>query len=485
MGNARWSDADELLKKAVAIDPSFGEAYLRLASVNGALGRRLARREYLDRAAANVDRLSEEHRLLLDIQIARERGDLARAKRVLDEMLSKFPDAEEAYTVALHLYQTGEASDQNTQRLLEITSAGAAALPTSRHTRNVHGYALLMAGRYPEAVREFEAYERIAPREPNPHDSLGEAYLKMGDAEKAIAAYSRALSVDPTFTFSRSLRAWILAVLGRYDAAIDERVDRAHFRALILSRVGRYREAAEVLAAGEKQWVSLGDSSSAGGLRLLSALLAIERRDHAGALRDITAVDTFVAGQLHHLQLELRQPAHLLSGMAHIQAGRLTQALSQFEAQGRAYTGANDAERVWRHSLEGEIALVRGDFARAASAFSESEPSLRTFDPDIVGTSVLLNGLPSRDGLARVALARGDLDGAIELYRALLLYGPDSKWIAAFEPRYVLQIARLLEKKGDRKGALVEYQRFLNFWKNADADLPELVDARRAIARLS
>ena len=98
---------------------------------------------------------------------------------------------------------------------------------------------------------------------------------------------------------------------------------------------------------------------------------------------------------------------------------------------------------------------------------------------------MLFNDLPSRDGLARVAIARGDLDDAIKMYRDLLRYGPHSKWVAPYEPLYVLQIARLLEKKGDRKAALDEYQRFLDLWKNADADLRELTEAKRAVARLN
>jgi hypothetical protein len=61
--------------------------------------------------------------------------------------------------------------------------------------------------------------------------------------------------------------------------------------------------------------------------------------------------------------------------------------------------------------------------------------------------------------------------------------GPDQKWPALFNPRYVLEMGRLLERSGDRNAALVEYQRFLELWKNADADLPELAEARRAMAR--
>ena len=66
----------------------------------------------------------------------------------------------------------------------------------------------------------------------------------------------------------------------------------------------------------------------------------------------------------------------------------------------------------------------------------------------------------------------------------LLTYGPESKWVAPVEPRYVLEVARLEEKSGNRQAALADYQRFLNLWKDADRDLPELVEARRAVARL-
>jgi eukaryotic-like serine/threonine-protein kinase len=483
--NVRMADAEKLLKAAVAVDPSFAEAYLHLAHVSGHLGRRTEREQYFKLALDNAERLSERDRLLLDVVMAQERGNVAAARRLLHEVLTKFPDLEEAYPLALQIYQVGEPPAGGGRWLLDITAAGVAALPSSTHTRNAHGYALLGAGRYEDAVREFETYARIAPREPNPHDSLGEAYLKAGDAEKAVEAYSRALAVDATFAPSLNLRAWSLAALGRYDAALAEHVDKAHLRAMMLSRVGRYREAADALARGESELKALGDGESAGGVRLTAALVALERGDAARALRDIAAADTVFAGRANKFGLNLNALFGLMSGLAHIRAGRLPQALSQFDEQGRAYKGTNELERAWRRSLEGEIALARGDLQQAASAFSASEPSIRIFGPNTVLSSVLLNDLPSRDGLARVAVARGDLDGAIKIYRDLLRYGPHSKWVAPFEPRYVLQIARLLEKKGDRRLAMDEYQRFLNLWKDADADLPELAEARRAGARLA
>jgi hypothetical protein len=65
-----------------------------------------------------------------------------------------------------------------------------------------------------------------------------------------------------------------------------------------------------------------------------------------------------------------------------------------------------------------------------------------------------------------------------------LSYGPEQQWVSFAEPRYVLEIARLLDRLGDKQNALKEYQRFLEFWKSADSDLPELAETRRAVERL-
>jgi tetratricopeptide (TPR) repeat protein len=92
--------------------------------------------------------------------------------------------------------------------------------------------------------------------------------------------------------------------------------------------------------------------------------------------------------------------------------------------------------------------------------------------------SILCNNLPFRDGLARVKAARGDLAGAIEIYRRLLTVDISQKWIALLEPRYVLELARLLDRTGDKAGARQQYQRFLDLWKAADPGLPEVREAR-------
>ena len=74
-----------------------------------------------------------------------------------------------------------------------------------------------------------------------------------------------------------------------------------------------------------------------------------------------------------------------------------------------------------------------------------------------------------------------DIPGAIEAYRQILTIDINQKWTAMLEPRYVLELARLLDKQGDKAGARKEYQRFLELWNHADPGLPEVSEARSRI----
>jgi tetratricopeptide (TPR) repeat protein len=480
----RLDDAHQLFEKAVAIDSTFADAYRYLGLINYIRGFPALRREYLRRAAEHSDRLSEPRRLLLDIDVARDSGNSTLAVRLLDELIAKYPDVD-AYGLAFNVYRPVIGMTPNPEKLLAILSAGARALPSSTRVRHMNGYALMFAGRYADGLRELEAYAELAPREPNPYDSLGEGYLHMGAADKAVEAYSRALAIDPTFSFAHNGRAWSLATLGWYEQAVAENPPRPSIKAAILSRVGRYREASQAITEGRRQAEGRGDIEEQGSLHLLSSALSIERRHYSHSLQEIRSAEAMFG----HLPPERRRMylvlADLLRGVAEARTGRMDNARLRLESQRRTYLSAVDTENWWHRALEGEIALASGDAQKAAAAFLAGEPS-RRWSSFVAGTvTILANNLPFRDGLARAAKRRGDVPSAIEIYRRLLTPGPEQKWIAVFEPLYVLEIARLLDQSGQKEAALQEYRRFLDFWKQADSDLPELVEARRAVGRMT
>ena len=103
--NVRWPEAVTWLEQAIAIDPTFAEAHLRLASAYEGLGQIAARDRALGNASAHAAKLSERHRLLLAVALeADPRGDPSRRAQLLDQLLTRFPDVEEAYPVAFGLY---------------------------------------------------------------------------------------------------------------------------------------------------------------------------------------------------------------------------------------------------------------------------------------------------------------------------------------------------------------------------------------------
>jgi tetratricopeptide (TPR) repeat protein len=256
-------------------------------------------------------------------------------------------------------------------------------------------------------------------------------------------------------------------------------------RAVVLSRVGRYREADQVIENGRPVAEISENPGEQGNVFLVSSLLAIERGAYGRALQDCRSAERMFArlpDKQRRLGLVL---VHLMSGLAHVRAGHIDRARLHLEMQGRLFNPTVEPENWWHNALAGEIALAAGDLEKAASAFSAGQPSKRMwFSTRHANLSILANQLNSRDGLARVATARGDLPRAIQIYRQLLSYGPDQKWVSVFEPRYVFQIARSLERSGEKQAALSEYERFLNFWSRADSGLLEVSEARREVERL-
>jgi tetratricopeptide (TPR) repeat protein len=279
--------------------------------------------------------------------------------------------------------------------------------------------------------------------------------------------------------------------MGRYDEAFEslDRRDEGlpgpalphhHLqRAICVSRVGRYREAQDHLRKAEeaaeernrKRWTVMCEE--------LAAYFAIERGDYHAALEHTQRARQVLpqlSGEARRIDDTLL--THLLAGVALTRSGQPGAARKQLEEQEK-FDRSTEDRRWWHGALAGEIALAERDLAAAESAFAEAEPTMKPAGLDNPAATLF------REGRARVKVARGDLAGAIEAYRALNTPGIASKWVALFEPRYVLEMARLLDKMGRHEEARQEYERFLELWKDADEGLPELAEARASLARPS
>ncbi|MBI4263910.1 MAG: protein kinase [Acidobacteria bacterium] len=495
--NSRGTDARRLLEKAVGIDPEFAAAYFLLTAVTQRLGDTAAGEAYRQKTLQHIARLPERNQLLMQGQDAQRRGEATQAEMVYEQLIAKYPDTDIAYAQLAGLQRDALGDEQRAMATLE---RGVKALPRSPSLRNQYGYGLLFSSRFPEAIRQFEEYIRLRPSEPNPYDSLAEAYLASGQPEQAIQRYARARAIQPTFFVSRYGRAWAFATLGRYDEALDEASEHAAglretgapsapsdiLVAFMQSRTGRYREATRRIADGVAAAERVQNPESVSALHAVGGFIAIDRGDDAAALRAAAAVDAALRRVDNApVQADIATLRALLAGVAHARAGRVEAARAERDGQRKAGEPRLDYQRWWHQALEAEIALAAGDLGAAERAFAEGEPPLKMyFNLSVVQRTLFANSLPLRDGLARVQAARGDLRGAIDSYQRLLTTDLGSKWNALLEPRYVLELGRLLEKTGNREAAREQYERFLELWTRADAGLPELAEARTALARL-
>lgn len=493
--NLRWRDAKEALEQAVAIDPEFTMAYFGLVEVHNRWNDMPAVERYSREVEAGLDRLSERQRLhvLATFALIRD-GDLHQALDLFEKLIARYPDEEDAHLRLVSIHRQLEQTDD----ALEALERAVETIPRSGEIRNTYGYQLLDVGRYPEAIEQLETYAELNPREPNPWDSLGEAYLITGQPEKAIERFERALEIDPGFFQGMDGIAWACAMAGDYDGAFEQ---RAKIRPMVLdmelpvavgqflsgwaySRVGRYREADEEIRQGLEQTAEGDQALMETAIALLSATVRLERGDRGRALEMVERAIALAPKISHPVAKPGSQLlGGLIAGMAEVRAGNVDAAREWLEVQRRLEPQSAPMFNWAHQTLRAEIALVEGDLDTAGAAFAAAEPRFKMFfSRSEVAPTMFANNLALRDGPARLRVALGDPDGAIEIYRELLTPDIGSKYTSWLEPRFVLELARLLDRTGDREGAAEEYRRFLDLWKDADADLPELDEARRRLA---
>jgi serine/threonine protein kinase/tetratricopeptide (TPR) repeat protein len=489
----RHADARKLLERAVTVDPTFAAAWIDLAAAAASMDDRAAEGEYRKHVVANINRLTQRQRWLFEATESERANNRGEAIAILQKLVAVYPDEEAAYSALTGLYQ--EIGDD--AKALDAAEQGVKALPRSGLLRNSYGYALVAVHRYSEALRELEAYALLEPNEPNPLDSQAEVYLLMSQPREARDRYTRVLQLDHTFTSAYLGRAWAYGMEGAFDQALGEvaeaqgrlreggesTTDTELVAAVLHARAGRYRDADA--AAGRSLAVArtFKDPMSGALASFQSGMFHIERGNFAAALAASKAVEAAISSmpKLHERNYTLM--ASVLNGVAQARSGQLDAAKRQLvRAQGVANTRTTWHNWIVR-TLDGEIQLASGDLAAAERAFAEGDlPVKMYFNMALPQVSLVRNSYPFRDGTARVLSKRGDISGAITAYQRLLTLDLTQKWTAILDPRLVLQLARLLERQGNGAAAAEQYRRFLDLWKRADADLPELAEARKKVA---
>jgi tetratricopeptide (TPR) repeat protein/TolB-like protein len=478
--NNRMADARTLFEEALRIDPAFTLARAHLLTTLERLGENGAAQAERVIVRSQLDRLPERQRLLAEA-IQEYDVNAVRALELLEQLIAKYPDEEEAYDAMVHAY-THARDPAYWRKALAFMQRWARAIPGpgSGHFHNHYGYAYIEHGLFTEAEREFRAYIRVSPDEANGYDSLAELYLMTGRPQLAIEQYEQALRLNPMFGWSHFGRAYAQAALGRYDDAFAALITARSLgargdvpaaflqmaEALFQQRVGRYRNAAAHLERARSIARDFADPGAQADVELFDAMLAVERGQYQRAIaRADRAVDASKRAGVDIMRLRRSSLAHFLAGLAETAAGRVDAARRRLDEQRSLDAGGDPIQISFRHGLNGEIALREGRLDDAAAAFTAAEYHVASSFAIYPALVTLVNNLPVRDGLARTAAARGDLSAAIDLYRRLNQPDVTSRSNAVFEPRYARAAAELADRAGNTAIGRSELARYAQVWK--------------------
>jgi tetratricopeptide (TPR) repeat protein len=149
-------------------------------------------------------------------------------------------------------------------------------------------------------------------------------------------------------------------------------------------------------------------------------------------------------------------------------------------------SGLNTADReemTFRRLLLGAEAALAGNSVE--QAVSLGEKIVFGILPNVNLGYMAKYNLPFlKDVLARAYWKKGDLDKAVAEYERLTTIDPKNRLRMLIPPLYHYRLGRVLEQKGEKDEARLQYEKFLKYWVDADLGLPEVEDAKTRLAGL-
>jgi len=214
----KWDEAKEHLLKAIEIDPNFGLGYLLMSSVSRNTGKVQEANDYVAKAMAHMDSMTNRERLTTRGMYFRLTGDFEKCKAEQLDLIKAYAAdvvGHNQLAVCAGLLRDFKTARGEMAAIVEI-------LPKRTLFRNNLALQSLYLSDFAEAEKQARiVLDQVPAGEPFAFLVLGASELGQERPKDAIDAFTAAAKVPPTGpTFSPSGLADVAVYEGRYNDAI-------------------------------------------------------------------------------------------------------------------------------------------------------------------------------------------------------------------------------------------------------------------------
>jgi eukaryotic-like serine/threonine-protein kinase len=493
-----YVDAIRPLEKAIELDPDFAMAYYYLGFTHFSIGNVKAGEEAFEKAKALAHRVTERERLYIEAAFSAIVGHDWEARfRFIQELIQKYPKEKLAHFWQ-GVYYRGRGdyekaiAEQN--KVLELD-------PDYGLARNELGYDYLSLGNFDKSIEHFQKYASLNPKDANPLDSLGEAYFLMGRLDEAIAKYKETLTVEPGFLSPNFCIAYIYALKenpAEAESWLETFISQAPnsgwkgggiaLKGLYQGWLGSLNKGLDNLKKAQELLASVGDIGGEATIDWIKAYFYLSLGQIDLARR--SAKDWQDVGLKEHPERETFYRSGYLGilGFIELKEGKIdsakTRATEMIALLPNVLSSSRREERTFlANLLQAEISLAEGFPEKAIAVFEKTALPVPPAMQEMMGL-VAYNMPFYKDVAARAYAQKGDINRAILEYEKLVTFDPASPARLLVHPVLHYRLAKLYDQKGLKGKAVEQYQKFLDLWKDADAGLPEVIDARKRLSGL-
>jgi serine/threonine protein kinase/tetratricopeptide (TPR) repeat protein len=426
--SGRYDEAIPLYEHAIQVDQRFAIAYARLATCYNVKKKYELARAASSKAYEYRDRASEREKLFVEWNyFGAVHGDFDKAADALDVWKRTYP------------------RDWEPHNLLAV-----------RYT---------LTGPFEKAIEEASEAVRLNPKEAKVHANLANGFIGLNRFEDGKQVLRNALS-QKMETDSMRQHLYNLAFVNNDAAGMKEQLDWASSKSpgyLLNVWQANAAEFYGKLAEANQFTDKAVDNNRDAAAQLLS-----QQALRAATFRDCGKVSALTSKALSHSRdlLYLEHSAHALAA-----CGQAATAQSLVKEMQEGFPQDTLLHSVWIPLIRAQLELARGNGAQAVQWLE----STRKYE--------VYGGYWPQYVRAQAYLKQGNGAQAAAEFRNIL----DHRGWHPLSPLYVLAqlgYARASAQSGDTAKARKAYQDFFDLWKNADATLPFVAEARQEYDKL-